>query len=384
MKSRSARATISVGVRIALATMVSGCGGGGGQTGNADAVDAAESTPSATDGGRQSESDASSSTAEDAGGSNSTATDGGTTSAPAANSSTATDGAASDAPGPSVDGGATTTTPTPSKLPVSTGTCPTIADSHGGSTVLQFGGQAVTIWAGAKAAKPGPIVYYWYSTGGAPSQATTVLTQAGIGKITAMGGIVAAPNQSTKQGDNTTDAIWYSGDLPIADDVVACAIQEGYGDPRHIHVLGYSAGAMQTVYMWAARSNYVASVISYSGGDIGAYSGGQVGKNNAPLQDPSNAPPAIVAHGKDGTGGDIDYLNIDIYKTSLTWEHEIRAAGGFAVDCGDQSSHVDVATRTAIAPEALQFFLDHPYKVAPEPYASGLPSGWPAYCSIVK
>ena len=82
---------------------------------------------------------------------------------------------------------------------------------------------------------------------------------------------------------------------------------------------------------------------------VGAYSGGQVGKNNAPLQDPSNAPAAIVAHGKDGTGGDIDYLNIDIYKTSLTWEHEIRAAGGFAIDCGDQSSHVDIATRTAIA-----------------------------------
>jgi hypothetical protein len=380
MKFRSTLATVSVGLRIALATVGSGCGGGGGEAGNG----AAESTPSASDRGRQSESDASSSTVQDAGGTNSTETDSGTANAPLANNNTATDGSASDARGPSGEGGSTTTASTPSKLPTPTGTCPTIADSHGASTVLQFAGQAVTIWAGAKAAKPGPIVYYWYSTGGAPSQATTVLTQAGISKITAMGGIVAAPNQSTKQGDNTTDAIWYSGDLPIADDVVACAIEQGYGDPRHIHVLGYSAGAMQTVYMWAARSNYVASVISYSGGDIGAYSGGQVGKNNAPLQDPSNAPPAIVAHGKDGTGGDIDYLNIDIYMTSLTWEHEIRAAGGVAIDCGDQSSHADVATRTAIAPEALQFFFDHPYKVAPEPYASGLPSGWPAYCSIVQ
>jgi dienelactone hydrolase len=384
MKSHSTLATVSVGLRIGLAAVSSGCGGGGGEAGSADAVDAAGSSPFAIDGGRQSESDASSSTVEDAGGDDSTETDGGTTSAPDAHANPATTGPASDASGPSVEGGTTTTAPTPSKLPVPTGSCPTIADSHGTSTVLQFAGQAITIWAGAKAAKPGPIVYYWYSTGGAPSQATTVLTQAGISKITAMGGIVAAPNQSTKQGDNTTDAIWYSADLPIADEVIACAIQQGYGDPRHIHVLGYSAGAMQTVYMWAARSNYVASVISYSGGDIGAYSGGQVGKNNAPLQDPTNAPPAIVAHGKDGTGGDIDYLNIDIYKTSLTWEHEIRVAGGFAIDCGDQSSHVDIATRTAIAPEALQFFLDHPYKVAPEPYASGLPSGWPTYCSIVK
>jgi dienelactone hydrolase len=377
MNSRSTFATVSVGLLIPLATMGPGCGGGAGGEG-------AGTLSSATDGGARGGSDASSSTVGNGSGDDSTQTDAGTSTAADAHTDRTADGAASDASGPSGGGGTTTTAPTPSKLPVATGTCPTIADSQGSSAVLQFAGQAITIWAGAKGAKPGPIVYYWYSTGGAPSQATTVLTQAGIDKITAMGGIVAAPNQTTKQGDNTTDGIWYSGDLPIADEVIACAIQQGYGDPRHIHVLGYSAGAMQTVYMWAARSSYVASVISYSGGDIGAYSGGQVGKNNAPLEDPSNAPPAVVAHGRDGTGGDIDYLNIDIYQTSLTWEHEIRAAGGFAIDCGDQSSHLDITTRTAIAPQALQFFLDHPYKVSPEPYASGLPSGWPSYCTIVK
>lgn len=374
MNSPSTFATVS-GLLIVLALTGSGCGGGA----EGDGV----GSTSSTDGGRQSESDASSSAAGDAGSDDSTETDGGTSSAPDAHTNTTANGSASDASRPGGEGGTTTTARTPSKLPVPTGTCPTIADSKGSSTVLQFAGQDVTIWAGAKGAKPGLIAYYWYSTGGSPAQATTVLTQAGIDKITAMGGIVAAPNQSTKQGDNTTDGIWYSADLPIADEVIACAIQQGYGDPRHIHVLGYSAGAMQTVYMWAARSNYVASVISYSGGDIGAYSGGQVGMNKAPLQDPSNPASAIVAHGKDGTGGDIDYLNIDIYQTSLTWEHEVRAAGGFAIDCGDQSSHVDITTRTAIAPEALQFFLDHPYKASSEPYASGLPSAWPTYCTIV-
>ncbi len=262
----------------------------------------------------------------------------------------------------------------PTMLPTATGTCPTIANTRGSSAVLTFAGQAVTVWAGTKSAKPGPIVIYWYSTGGSPSQATEVLTQAGVNRITALGGVVVAQNQSTKSGTDTTDNIWYSGDLPIADEVVACAIKQGYGDPSRIHVLGYSAGAMQTVYMWAARSGYVASVVSYSGGDVG--------NNKAPLQDPSNSPPAVAAHGS--STGDVDYLGINMYTDSHTWESDIRAVNGFVIDCGDTGTHTDITLRTAIAPQALQFLLDHPFKTSPEPYANALPSGWPSYCSIVK
>ena len=272
------------------------------------------------------------------------------------------------------DGGEVGPATMPTMLPTVKGTCPTIANTQGGSAVLTFAGQAVTVWAGAKAAKPGPIVIYWYSTGGAPSQATVVLTQAAVTRITGMGGIVVAQNQSTKSGTDTTDNIWYSGDLPIADEVVACAIQQGYGEPSRIHVLGYSAGAMQTVYMWAARSGYVASVVSYSGGDVG--------NNKAPLEDPSNSPPAVAAHGS--MTGDVDYLGINMYTDSHTWESDIRAGNGFVIDCGDTSTHTDITTRTKIAPQALQFFLDHPFKTSPEPYASSLPSGWPNYCAIVK
>ncbi|HVU05498.1 MAG TPA: hypothetical protein VHE30_27310 [Polyangiaceae bacterium] len=33
-----------------------------------------------------------------------------------------------------------------------------------------------------------------------------------------------------------------------------------------------------------------------------------------------------------------------------------------------------------VAPLSLQFFLDHPYEVSPEPYAAGVPSSYPSYC----
>jgi hypothetical protein len=34
-----------------------------------------------------------------------------------------------------------------------------------------------------------------------------------------------------------------------------------------------------------------------------------------------------------------------------------------------------------VAPVSLQFFMAHPYKVSPEPYANGIPMGFPSYCS---
>jgi len=63
--------------------------------------------------------------------------------------------------------------------------------------------------------------------------------------------------------------------------------QNQHIDPRRIHVAGYSAGAIQTTYMWFARSGYVASVLTYSGGDVTI--------DVAPIQDPAHPPPALVS-----------------------------------------------------------------------------------------
>jgi hypothetical protein len=35
---------------------------------------------------------------------------------------------------------------------------------------------------------------------------------------------------------------------------------------------------------------------------------------------------------------------------------------------------------TGVAPVSLNFFMDHPYKVSPEPYATAIPSIYPSYC----
>jgi hypothetical protein len=249
-------------------------------------------------------------------------------------------------------------------LPTASGSCPSMANLNG--TNVTFGGQAYTVWSGDPSKGPGPLLVYWYATGSNSSEPTWAIQQPQIAKITAAGGAVIAQVTSTHSGANTGDAVWYTGDVTIADQAVACAIQTQHIDKRRIWAAGYSAGALQTVYMWYARSGYLAGGISYSGGDIGI--------NRVPLQDPSHVPVGLASHGAAGQ----DVIGVDFNQGSHTWEMQNPKA--FIVDCDDGGNHLSTGPRTMMAPQAIQMLWDHPYGISPEPYASGLPSGWPSTC----
>jgi dienelactone hydrolase len=152
---------------------------------------------------------------------------------------------------------------------------------------------------------------------------------------------------------------------------VACAIQSYNIDPRRIYTAGYSGGALQAVYMWFARSGYIASVVSYSGGDATI--------NEATSQDTSNVAPALVAHG----GSGVDELVLDFAQASATWETKITNGGGTYIDCNDGGSHTAFFTTRApnLEPVAYAFLKAHPFGIKPEPYTS-LPSGYPTYCTL--
>jgi hypothetical protein len=134
---------------------------------------------------------------------------------------------------------------------------------------------------------------------------------------------------------------------------------------------------LQTGYMWYARSGYLASVIVYSGG---------VGFPPA-MQDPSNAPSLIGAHGAFGDGGctSLTATNCDLLASSTTaFESAAKAAGApMVIDCNDEQNHIYYERLTNLAPVAWQFFKDHPFgQGKPDPYANGLPAGFPSYCTI--
>jgi predicted esterase len=230
---------------------------------------------------------------------------------------------------------------------------------------MTFLGSKVKIWAGAPSGH-GPLVFYWYATFSSVAEVTSGLGQAAINDITSQGGVVAAMYTTTGQGQNTGDNVWYTGDFDVADEIVACAVQEQQIDTRRIHATGFSAGGLQSGYMAYARSSYIASVVTYSGGSF-----------LSTLQDPTNTPAIMCQHGDSGS----DVVVIDFAKASAATEADIKSKGGFAVDCNHGGGHLIPAADVGAT---WQFLKDHPFNATPEPYAGGLPAGFPSYCTIVQ
>ena len=250
-------------------------------------------------------------------------------------------------------------------LPTPRADCPPLAGLRGSDAT--FLGSPVTIWSGP-AGSVGPMVFYWHATSASSQEAVSGLGP-GTSEVVKSGGVIASFTKSNGTGSNTGDYTWYTGDFATADEVLACAHQQGLIDATHIHSAGYSPGSCQTAAMVYARA-YLASVLCYSGGamTIGA------------LPDPSNHPAMIGAHGAEGR----DIFGIDIAKNTILLENNLKSKGSFVIDCDDGGDHLQSgpARIAAVAAPGWQFFKDHPYEVNPEPYQS-LPSAFPAYCKLL-
>jgi hypothetical protein len=338
------------------------------------------SEPGAGEGGTgtgsssSSESSSGSSSGSTSGSSGSSSGSGGSSSGGQDESDDASSSSSSGSGGSSSSGSSSGSSPSgtmPPNLPKVSGSCPTY--TNGATVTINAGGGSIQaqIWMGTKGG--GPIVVYWHGTASSPAGEIPIAFDTNA--VAAAGGIIIGFNANSRTGStsgNTGDAVWYTSDGAFADQAVACAIQNNHMDPTSIHTAGYSAGGLQTVWMWYARSGYLASVISYSGGSSFI--------NTAPMQDASNLASAIVAHGASGS----DALGVDFAQASATWEMAIKQGGGFSIDCNDGGNHLDFFGKRApgIQKVAFKFFQDHPFGVKPDPYAGALPSGFPSYCKI--
>ncbi|HEX3596938.1 MAG TPA: hypothetical protein VHU80_17635, partial [Polyangiaceae bacterium] len=259
--------------------------------------------------------------------------------------------------------GGSTQTGTP-QLPTATGTCPKF--TNGGTiTVGRMSGIVTYIDPNAKnkPAPGGPLVLYYHATLSNPGEVMSGFGQANISKVTAAGGVVVAFKSTACSGCQTTDDnYWFVQDDPIQDTVVACAIQQANIDVKHIHALGWSAGALHTMHVALARSNYMASVISYSGGMPFA----------TQVQNPNNHVSSVLTYGDTN-----DVVVVDFNQNSKTYYSTYQPKSYYTMMCMHPGGHeVD----PGVAPHSLEFFLAHPFEVSPEPYSSGPPSGWPSYC----
>jgi predicted esterase len=262
--------------------------------------------------------------------------------------------------------------PKPTRLPVVRGRCPELT----GSGTYTFGDPRtrtlpVDIYIAPNARDvpglPAALVLYFHAIGSNSREVVMGLGQLAIDSIVKMGGVVASFSAKfCGTCDAPGDVVWYSEDDAVIDQVVACSLAQANIDTRRIHAMGFSAGAMHSLHLALVRSDYIASVVSYSGGrlDISA----------EPAQDPSNRVPVLLSYGRVGLDNGI----VDFPALSLQWYEAFKAKGWYTMLCDHQGGHTIPAD---LAEQSIRFLLDHSYKFEPEMYAAGVPDPFPDYCA---
>jgi len=255
-------------------------------------------------------------------------------------------------------------------LPAVRGPCGDFSTS-GVVTLAGEGGttRQANIWVSEAATTlDGPVVFFWHGTGGAPAEATSALGSS-RDEILAQGGIVIALSHDPVAGTFPwflTTGGTNEVDLEFADEALACAIQEIGVDTHRIHAIGFSAGALHVSQMVFRRASYIASVVSYSGGLIA---------RNAPRSNTPDARVAVMAlH-----GGENDRVVVGFRETTINMVNALRAGDQFGFICDHGMRH---SIPSAARPFAWQFLRAHPYGMYPAAYASGLPSGFYAPCTL--
>jgi hypothetical protein len=104
------------------------------------------------------------------------------------------------------------------------------------------------------------------------------------------------------------------------------------------------------------RSSYIAAAVPNSGGEV----------TRQTIQDPSRVPAVMTMH-----GGASDMVIVSFATTSATYDAQIKAAGGFVVNCNHGGGHCQAPA--ALYAAGWEFMKAHPFGVDPEPYSSGLP-----------
>jgi predicted esterase len=252
-------------------------------------------------------------------------------------------------------------------IPEPMGECPQLR-----SGMQMVNGLSVNLVAGTPGAAKGPMVITWHGTGGSGAQALGQLPQSVQRDITNQGGIIVAPSdqQAAREGQDVTFVlgVWYDiGDLKTADQIVACAVKNHNIDPRRIYTTGCSAGGLMSGVMALTRSNYIAAAAPNSGGiaTAGAWK----------LQDPKRVPAVMTMHGGSG-----DTVITNFQETSNYLISALKPAGAFLVDCNHMMGHCRAPA--ALHELAWEFMKAHPYGVGTSPYKAGLPSTFPAYCTV--
>lgn len=207
------------------------------------------------------------------------------------------------------------------------------------------------------------VLFAWHWLGGTATQAIRYMELEEI--VGDDNVIIVAPRSDDSQFE------WHflegpddNPDLLLFDDLLSCLWQEYDVDLDRVHATGMSAGGLWTSYLTMHRSEWLASTAPLSGGaNAGVY------------VSPTDDIPVMLSW-----GGPSDELNgLSFHDMSLFLGDSLRADGHFVVECDHDDGHNLPPGGIGYA---YDFLMAHPKGVDPEPYADGLPSGAPAWCTL--
>ena len=267
--------------------------------------------------------------------------------------------------------------------PTYAGQCPQLVDGKKGgiNTITSSGAQRqfmLAIPEGLQPTEQLPVVFLWHWLGG---DAVNFFNKANAGVATNQQRFIAVFPED--KGDLplkwpyevTASPVRMEEEFKFFDDMYACIAQQFSVQKECVATGGMSAGALFTGQLAAARSQYIASFVSFSGG-----TGGVVRPWGAP---PKKAPAVVL------WGGPGDLCGLSFEQTSLDLGNALTSGGHFLVECIHNCNHseppFDAPPGLTKFGAAWEFVFDHPYWLGPgqSPYQmSGLPAGWPSWCAI--
>ena len=248
-------------------------------------------------------------------------------------------------------------------IPPVMGECPTF--TTGTKTINGLGGISFQVGAKVEGTPTGALVFYWHGTGSSSFESANF---PGTSELMSTGGILVAFSGSTGTGGDCSGTGTFSlDDYKIADQIVACAVQDHNIDARRIYATGCSAGGLFAGCMGIERSSYLAATVPNSGGVTIGY---------GPIQDPTRIPAVMTMH-----GGAADVVIVTFSETSHAYDSlMLKHESPMVINCNHGGGHCGAPG--ALYASGWQFMKDHPFGKRPSPYAAGLPADFHDSCEI--
>ena len=239
---------------------------------------------------------------------------------------------------------------------------------------------------------PWPVVFLYHGTNNEPSQVLelveSLVDDAEFPFIAVAPDSIPLSLTGSPLGFEYDLLIWNAEqnlDLDLFDDLLAC-LDEAYGiDRERIYVMGFSAGGIMTSFLTMARPELFAAAAAYSGtvfaDPVQEMCFGSLCTVWPPYSAVNKTPMLVVWGGPTDTYVTLSGLvTVDFNMHALASIDWWTGHGHNVVGCDHGLGHE--LPPDLSGPEFIRFFRDHPKGVTPEPYASALPAGFPAYCTF--